>query len=320
MDNGDESPLSDANKHDAVCAAVTAKLVACRRRAFDALRTGFEEVVRAAGADAALSLLDEWELGTVLSGGAQFLDADAMRSRVVWDDTWRSNEPQKAWLDATLQRLSEPALRLLLVRAAGRLRLPDTGPSLLLVRTEGGPESDLPRYHGAGIVSLPPTCPSEEAFAARLLRSLGLSEHAIDAPHSVGDKAQLYREARAAFRALNVAGQMRKRAVHECERAPVRGGRLRRGHGGCVLPRVRRGHRRAAAPAGAWKQRPAGRGRGTGASLAASAVKDRGTDAHICILNETWFLRRREQPWGHPAPRIGAGLWNHIMLHLSRPL
>jgi hypothetical protein len=118
-----------------VTQALAAALVGCRRAGLDALRTGFAAVADAAGLAPALALLSEWELGSYLCGGGAYLDADSLRRRVTWsEEDWPADEPQKAWLDAFLKQLSEPALRLLLARAAGRLRLPESGPSLLVVR------------------------------------------------------------------------------------------------------------------------------------------------------------------------------------------
>jgi len=143
-----------------------------------ALKAGFSAVTAAAGVEAALAALSEWELGAQLSGAAGFADRAALRRGVAWAAEWPTEEPQRAWLDQLLSSLSAPALRLLAVRCAGRVRLSGgAGAALSVARgAEGEQEA---RLLGGGALLLPPQCPSYAAFAARLLRALGLGEGAV---------------------------------------------------------------------------------------------------------------------------------------------
>jgi hypothetical protein len=218
LSNGDETLLCDALKRDVIVAAIARQLVGRRRGALDALRSGFGAVAEAAGLAPALVLLDEWELGAYLSGAGAGAgtDGEELRRRVAWDDTWPAADPQRAWLDATLAALSEPALRQLLARTAGRLRPPAAGPTLLVVRRAEGDADDAPRLVGNGILELAASCPSPEALTARLLRVLGLRAAAAEAGADEVDARRLRGEQRDAFAALRAAGAVRPGAVFAC--------------------------------------------------------------------------------------------------------
>jgi hypothetical protein len=223
LNNGDETPLCDAAKAGVVCAAVRRQLVQSRRAGLDALRSGFQECADAADFAASLAVFDEWDLGAALGGGfGDAVDAAALRRGVLWDAAWPADDRQCAWLDAALAALSEPALRRLLARAAGRLRLPQAGPTLLVMRrADGGDDDDddVPRFPGNSILELAPRCPSSEALTARLLRALRLGQAA--AQPAPPDARSLLAEQRRAIGALQQAGAVRRGAVFACPNGHV---------------------------------------------------------------------------------------------------
>jgi len=177
LGNEDETPLSDANKALLVCANARLLLLESRAAELSALKRGFDELVRAAGIEPALAQLSEWELGAQLSGAAGFADRAQLLRGVAWASEWPAEEPQRAWLDQLLSSLSAPALRLLTVRCAGRVRLSGGAGAALSVARGAAGEQEA-RLLGGGALLLPPQCPSYAAFAARLLRALGLGEGA----------------------------------------------------------------------------------------------------------------------------------------------
>ncbi len=223
LGNGDETPVCDANKSATICAALAAQLVGCRGSALGAMRKGFLSVTDAAGLTPALTLLDEWELGTLLApADAQFVDAAALQSRIVWASEWPADEPQRAWLAAFIAALSEPALRLLLARVFGRM---ETKTCLLVARRPllssiwlGGPDNQTdvaPRLQGNGTLELVHACPSAEAFTARMLRALGLREAAVE-PRMDASADDARAQQRATIAALQATGQVRRGAVYAC--------------------------------------------------------------------------------------------------------
>jgi len=217
LENGDETPLSDVTKNAVICAAVHRTLVSKRRAGLDALRTGFCDTAEAADFLPSLRVFTEWELGCLYMTS---LDSDVLRRGVVWDaNDWQANEPQRAWLDAALAALSEPALRRLMARAAGRLRLPQSGPTLLVLRRRGNEADTAPRFPGNSILELAPQCPSAEAFTARLLNALHLGDAA--AQQGRPDAATLVAEQRAAIRALQRTGTVKRGAVYQCPNGHV---------------------------------------------------------------------------------------------------
>ena len=214
--DGDAAPVSDATKRAVVARAIAHALVGARRGGLDALRSGFCAVLDAAGVATTASLLTCWELASYLSGGAaQYVDVAALKARIVWDEAWPADEPQRRYLDLALESLSEPALRLLLTRAAGRARVPGAGISLLILRRRGRGEVDVtPRLFGNGVIELFAACPSAEAFLARLVAALHVREAAAAAPRTAPER--LAAEARASIAALQAAGQVRRGAVYAC--------------------------------------------------------------------------------------------------------
>jgi hypothetical protein len=218
-DAGD-APVTDATKRALVCAAIERTLLRSRRANLEALRSGFTATATSAGIEPALPLLSEWELGAFITGGAAAAGTAAgglPASRVVWDAAWRADDPQRAHLAAALAALSAPARRVLLARATGRLRLLDGGaPVLLVIRRDLGAGGDVtPRLPGNGLLELAPTCPSAEAFLARLLAALDLrADAAAGAPRTAAD--DLRAEQRAAIAALQAAGGAKKGAIYAC--------------------------------------------------------------------------------------------------------
>ena len=211
---GDAAPVSDANKREVVARDIAHKLVGSRRAGLDALRSGFGAVLDAAGMASTTALLSCWELASYLTGGAaQYIDVAALKARLVWDAAWPADEPQRRFFDVALDSLSEPALRLLLTRALGRARVPGAGTALLILRRRG--EADVtPRLWGNGVIELHETCPSAEAFLARLVDALHVREAAAAAPRTAPEK--LLAETRASIAALQAAGQVRRGAVYAC--------------------------------------------------------------------------------------------------------
>ena len=208
------SAVSDATKRAVVAHDIAHKLVGSRRAGLDALCSGFFVVLDAAGVAPTASLLSCWELASYLSGGsAHYIDVAALKARVVWDDAWPAEEPQRRYFDLALDSLSEPALRLLLTRAAGRARVPGAGASLLILRRAAATDV-TPRLFGNGVIELHETCPSAEAFLARLVDALHVREAAAAAPRTAPDK--LAAETRASIAALQAAGQVRRGAVYAC--------------------------------------------------------------------------------------------------------
>jgi hypothetical protein len=214
LDNDDETPLSDVNKVQLVCANIRLRLLDSRAKELESLKTGFDAVAAAAGIAPALAALSEWELGAQLSGASGFLDRADLRRRVVWAPYWSASEPQRKWLDDLLCALSGPALRLLMVRAAERVRLRDSGASLSIVRG-GAVEPAMPRLLGGGVLQLPPGCPSYEAFCARLLHAIGLDQSAVD--RTAVDARSLLQMQRDTIRVLQDAGAVRAGAVYSCK-------------------------------------------------------------------------------------------------------
>ena len=211
--------MSDATKRSVVARAIAHTLVGARRGGLDALRSGFCAVLDAAGVAPTAALLSCWELAAYLSGGAaQYVDVAALKARIAWDDAWPADEPQRQHLDAALDSLSEPALRLLLTRAAGRARVPGAGTALLILRRNRGrgeAEADTtPRLCGNGVIELHAECPSAEAFLARLVAALHVREAAAAAPRTAPER--LAAEAQASIAALQASGQVRRGAVYAC--------------------------------------------------------------------------------------------------------
>jgi len=221
MYGGDgDAPVTDATKRGLVCTAIERALLRCRRRNLDALRSGFTAAASSAGLEPALPLLNEWELGSFITGGAAAAGAVAagpLAARVAWDAAWRADDPQRGFLAAALAALSEPARRVLLARATGRLRLVDGGvPVLLVIRRERVADDDVtPKLPGNGLLELAPSCPSAEAFLARLLAALDLrADAAADAPRTAAEV--LRAEQRAAIKALQAAGGAKKGGIYTC--------------------------------------------------------------------------------------------------------
>jgi hypothetical protein len=177
LGSDDATPLSDANKAQLVCASIRRQLLESRAAELGALKAGFCSVAAAAGVEPALAQLSEWELGAQLSGASGFADRAQLLRGVAWAAEWPAEEPQRAWLEQLLASLSAPALRLLTVRCAGRVRL-SSGAGAALSVARGAAGEQEARLLGGGALLLPPHCPSYAAFAARLLRALGLGEGA----------------------------------------------------------------------------------------------------------------------------------------------
>ena len=196
-----------------VCANIRIRLLDRCEDALNAMKAGFDAVVDAAGIAPALSALNEWELGAQLRGASGFQDRADMRRRVVWTPEWSAGEAQRGWLDELLCALSGPALRLLMVRAAERVRLRDKGASLSIVR--GPPGLAMPRLLGGGVLQLPQACPSYDAFSARLLHALGLDDSAVD--RATVDAQSLLQTQRETIRVLQAAGEVRAGAVYSCK-------------------------------------------------------------------------------------------------------
>ena len=178
LGNGDGALLSDYSKREVLVRYASKKLVERRRDALDAMARGFGAVLDAAQLGPALRGLAPHQLGALLFGGS-YVDVEALKRVLVWDAAWPVNEAQVAWLSDALGRLTEPALRLLLARATGRLQLrPDGCDSPILVLRapmgEGEEEAEVPRYPGGNILQLPADCPSYATFEQRLRASLGL--------------------------------------------------------------------------------------------------------------------------------------------------
>jgi HECT-domain (ubiquitin-transferase) len=217
---GVAAPVSDATKRAVVARDIAHKLVGSRRAGLDVLRSGFSAVLDAAGIAHTAALLSCWELASYLSGGAaQYIDVAALKAGLVWDETWPADEPQRRYFDLALDSLSEPALRLLLTRAAGRARIPGAGTALLILRRRGGEADVTPRLLGNGVIELHDACPSAEAFLARLVDALHVREAAAAAPRTAPET--LLAETRASIAALQAAGQVRRGAVYACPRGHI---------------------------------------------------------------------------------------------------
>jgi len=167
----------------AVLSEANAALWTPRAEALQAMAAGFCDVTDCVGGGlhAALALLDEWELGALLHGGA-YVDTSALRASIAWDGAWSDAEPQRAFLDSFLAGLSEPSLRLFLARSTGRLAMREGGlgdtPAVVVVRLESG---DAPRFPGNGVLALPGACPDAATFEARMRGALGLGAAASSA-------------------------------------------------------------------------------------------------------------------------------------------
>lgn len=213
LDIDNDTPLTDTNKAALVCQKVRLILLESRMAELHSVKRGFEEVINAAGITSVLSVLTEWELGAQLSGATGFIDRADIRKRVAWSPDWPADDPQRSWLDQLLGSLSGPALRLLMVRAAERVRLPSSGASFTVMRSRE--KDSVPRLHGGGVLQLPATCPSFEAMSARLLNALGLDESA--ALRQSMDAQELLRAQRENIRILQQAGAVRPGAVYSCK-------------------------------------------------------------------------------------------------------
>ena len=186
LGNGDGTLLSDATKRDVLVRYCAKKLVERRRDALDAMARGFGAVLDAAGIGNALrGGVTPLELGALLFGSA-YVDVEQLKRVLVWDAAWPVNEAQVPWLADALGRLTEPAVRVLLHRATGRLQMrPDGGDAPILVlrspslaadgsAAPGDDGAEVPRFPGGHVIQLPGECMSYAVFELRLRTALQL--------------------------------------------------------------------------------------------------------------------------------------------------
>lgn len=167
-----------------------------RRDSLDSMARGFSAVVNAVGLGAPLALLSGAELGAALLG-SEHVDVEELKRLLVWDASWPRSEPQQMWLTDFLQRLSEPALRILVAKCTGRLRLRSDGndsPILVLRVPKGADGDSLPRLPGGHILQLPSECATYELFESRLRAAMGLGGDYTSAMRlGLGDQRRLVR-------------------------------------------------------------------------------------------------------------------------------
>jgi len=180
---------------DACNEAVTA-LWMPRRDALTSLADGFADANSSGDASSgafaalwpAMQVLDEWQLGALLCGGA-YVDVAAVRAALVWHDaSWPAEDPTRKWLDECLASMPESNVRLFLARTTGRLTLDvseeeATTTTILVTRmpqvedaSGGGAMHALPQFPGNGVLALPHSCPDSGTFTARLLAALGVQQ------------------------------------------------------------------------------------------------------------------------------------------------
>jgi hypothetical protein len=186
LGNGDGTLLSDATKRDVLVRYCAKKLVERRRDALDAMARGFGAVLDAAGIGNALrGGVTPLELGALLFGSA-YVDVEQLKRVLVWDAAWPVNEAQVPWLADALGRLTEPAVRVLLHRATGRLQMRSDGGDapILVLRSPslaadgsaapGDDGAEVPRFPGGHVIQLPGECMSYAVFELRLRTALQL--------------------------------------------------------------------------------------------------------------------------------------------------
>jgi len=112
------------------------------------------QVVRQAGLESALSVLDESALSALFLGAAQLAGGEAILERLDWAADWPAADPQRRLLPALLARLEPPAARLLLARCTGAV-VPPPGARILVRRATA---LGAAARAAVGVLELPAEC------------------------------------------------------------------------------------------------------------------------------------------------------------------
>jgi hypothetical protein len=218
----EDERVTDGNKRELVAHSCAAALAGgSRAAALDACRNGFDATVQAMGARAAVSLLEPCELGSLLNDSGIDDRSGSSTLQLSWHDD--VDAQQREWFLASLAALSPSALRLLYARATGRLVAPTSESMHVSTVDEDKPRlPSVPRFCGEGSIVLPRTCPSAEAFTARLLFALGVDAdmHAPPSSSSGGGGIDAA-ERRAALRAVQATGDALPGACYTCPNGHV---------------------------------------------------------------------------------------------------
>jgi hypothetical protein len=218
----EDERVTDGNKRELVAHACAATLAGgSRAAALDACREGFDITVQAMGASTAVSLLEPCELGMLLNGDTG-VDDRGSTLQLSWHDD--VDAQQREWFLASLAALSPSALRLLYARATGRLVAPSEPVHVSTADDEDMPRlPSVPHFSGHASIVLPRTCPSAEAFTARLLFALGVDAdmHAPPSSSAGGGGGIDATERRAALRAVQATGDALPGACYTCPNGHV---------------------------------------------------------------------------------------------------